>query len=543
MWKRSASPRHQKKGTTSGQNEQREPTMHSEGADNTTHVKFAPEPTKINQKDKRSQPSHYHNRRRHIERPAHSQRKVKSDKYAGSKHSGSTASKPSRLRQLAMLMMGSRKRPKRHSRMQSKGTATSRTTKTSRTTEESGTTKTSGTGEESEAAKPSRTTKASGETRTSRSGTTSAGAKVGQKPKVIGVVRPNVHKTVKTRTEPTRTGGTGKVHTTKGGFARERETAEGTERNRHGKKQSDQNAEVTDLVKLGGGTVWRGNHSKLGVVAFKRVIASDPREKKEAEKELRRSREVSGHPNIIQFHEGFNRTMESVPYVVSIFQYAAGGDLKGRIERKTLNEDNKKVVIRGSLKGLKHLHNMNLVHGNLTRQVELAPLRPTNILFLNPVDKDVVENDIKLTNFRLTERIPKDKSVVKVNSLCIEEHYMPPEGLDCDLSYALDVWTLGVTCYEMYNGLESFPIIKPHPNDKRSKDEVAQAILRLKEVWNQPGWSNYEQGLCTAKSLCQQMLDTKFASRISVEKALNHPPSLKRAKTCRSIQGAASKIT
>ncbi|EJD06441.1 kinase-like protein [Fomitiporia mediterranea MF3/22] len=265
--------------------------------------------------------------------------------------------------------------------------------------------------------------------------------------------RPKTNESADTWTTTSRT--TSTSQTRKHETARKQRSSRAANPSTNPEKQSNQRPKITNETKIGEGAfgeVWRANHSVYGIVAIKRMVVSDNEIRKMAEKELQLSREVSGHINIIKLRDGFSRTIDSVSNVILIFQFAPGGDLEGRIKRRTLYEADRIIVIKGSLNGLRHMHSLELVHGDI---------KPSNILLMGYENEDVIGSDVKLSDFGMTSRISKDRYAVSVSRLGGAVSYIAPEAWESNLTYGLDVWALGVTLYEMFNGLDSFPVTMP----------------------------------------------------------------------------------
>lgn len=178
------------------------------------------------------------------------------------------------------------------------------------------------------------------------------------------------------------------------------------------------------------------------------------------------SREIAAfsHPNIVRVYEMGQAEFddETVPYVA--MEYYPGGDLMGLIEaRKRLPEREAARLGAGVAKTLAHAHARDVVHEDV---------KPQNILMENACWA-------KLTDFNVVRALrPAD--------FFGTPRYVAPECLRGEVFPASDIYSLGVTLYQMVVGGTPFrggrrAVMRQHAEEQPTPPSGLSPISREME--------------------------------------------------------------
>ena len=171
------------------------------------------------------------------------------------------------------------------------------------------------------------------------------------------------------------------------------------------------------------------------------------------------------HPNICRYldieeMEKENAFGEKEVMQTCVMELLDGGNLHEYYAAHTTDEVLKKLLT-DVLKGLEYLHKNGIIHRDI---------KPANILIKESYDGPVA----KITDFgisKLSDSINHHSS----SALVVSIPYMAPEqlnvkryGIDEKIGYNLDLWSLGVTIYEIITGKVLF---------KNSESETSEQIM------------------------------------------------------------------
>jgi serine/threonine protein kinase len=151
---------------------------------------------------------------------------------------------------------------------------------------------------------------------------------------------------------------------------------------------------------------------------------------------------MTNHPNIVKvFGEG---SWEGGLYIA--MEFIRGVSLRQFIEQQSLSLKRCIDIILQVAYAIAHLHSHKVIHGDL---------KPENILMTEAGDVKVIDFGIA----RLQEEIKKEKK--KTAKVIGTPTYMSPEQKEdpSKLSFASDIYALGVIAYELISGKLSFGII------------------------------------------------------------------------------------
>ena len=175
------------------------------------------------------------------------------------------------------------------------------------------------------------------------------------------------------------------------------------------------------------------------------------------------------HPNICRYLdmeeiENKNPFGENEIIQVCVMELLDGGNI---LEYYKQNEDHQLLIklVRDILNGLAYLHRHGIIHRDI---------KPANILIKSALEGPVA----KITDFgisKATDNLSSNSS----SALVVSIPYMAPEqlnikkyGLDEKIASNLDLWSLGVTIYEIVTGKVLFK-----NSDKDSSEQVMANIM------------------------------------------------------------------
>lgn len=145
------------------------------------------------------------------------------------------------------------------------------------------------------------------------------------------------------------------------------------------------------------------------------------------------------HPNLIRM-ESVYETENSIYMILELFR---GGNLRSYISKNgPLNEQQAAIVLKAVLKGIKHCHDLNIIHRDI---------KPDNILFRS---SELRENNISVADFGLATFNSVDKYLFL---RCGTPGFVAPEIFQMKketdhYSFKVDIFSLGVTFFFMLFG-------------------------------------------------------------------------------------------
>jgi len=144
------------------------------------------------------------------------------------------------------------------------------------------------------------------------------------------------------------------------------------------------------------------------------------------------------HPNIVTLHDAF----QEGEYAYIVMEYVQGGTLEVLMNREGRQSlDLILKVMLGITDALRYTHEQGIVHRDI---------KPSNVLLTNDFSP-------RLADFGVAHFAQYSERLTAHNAIIGTPAYLPPEGYDN--SHVLpteDVWSLGVTLYELLTGALPF---------------------------------------------------------------------------------------
>lgn len=220
-------------------------------------------------------------------------------------------------------------------------------------------------------------------------------------------------------------------------------------------------------------------------------------------KEIDIMKTLQQSPNVVRYIEDGENDMSY--YIVQ--EWCRGGSLHDHLHLQSdegHNEKDVSRVTRSVLQTLCHLHNLDVVHGDV---------KPGNVLINSVYDNDL---DIRLCDFGNSLEV-RDACVVEVTSLIGTPEFMAPENLKSTYHKTSDVWSLGVMVYEMLCG--RLPFNDPLNVHNPSLPLLYKSILECKVCFREPLWMHVSD---EAKDFVLRCLQKDYQQRPSALECLEH---------------------
>ncbi|KAM4604511.1 myosin light chain kinase 2, skeletal/cardiac muscle, partial [Discoglossus pictus] len=275
---------------------------------------------------------------------------------------------------------------------------------------------------------------------------------------------------------------------------------------------------VTDLYDLkteealGGGRfgdvhICREKSSGLQLVA-KVIKIQTGQEKEMALNEVQVMNELD-HPNLVQMFDA----LETPDAMILFLEYVAAGELFERIidDSFELCEVDAMVYVRQICEGVFYMHQMYVLH---------LDLKPENIVCVSPIS-----HMVKIIDFGLARRYkPQEKLKVSFGT----PEFLSPEVVNYDVvSFATDMWSIGVITYMMVSGLSPFL----GDNDTETMNNVLSGDCGFNE-------ESFESVSGEAKDFISNLLVRDKSRRLSAAHCLRHPwlnDLARKAKLCNRL--------
>ncbi|KAJ3415418.1 spindle assembly checkpoint kinase [Chytridiales sp. JEL 0842] len=238
------------------------------------------------------------------------------------------------------------------------------------------------------------------------------------------------------------------------------------------------------------GRVYLAREKKSGyIVALKILFKAELIEGK-VEKQLRREIEIQSHlrhTNILRLYGYFYDAKR----VYLILEFAANGELYKELRKcQRFPEPRASQYIAQMADALGYLHKKHVIHRDI---------KPENLLL-------GMRGELKIADFGWSVHAPNTRR----QTLCGTLDYLPPEMVEGkDHNEAVDLWSLGILCYEFLVGVPPF---EDHTSYKATYRRIAKVDLHV------PDYVSPD-----AKDLITQLLQYNPDKRMPLRQVLSHP--------------------
>lgn len=196
------------------------------------------------------------------------------------------------------------------------------------------------------------------------------------------------------------------------------------------------------------GNVYLAREKKSKYIVALKVLFKSQLEKNNVEHQLRREIEIQSHlrhPHILRlFGYFYDKTR-----VYLILEYAPKGELYKELSKvERFDEKISSNYIRQLAQALKYCHSKKVIHRDI---------KPENLLL-------TLKGDLKIADFGWSVHAPSSRRT----TLCGTLDYLPPEMIEGKAhDEKVDLWSLGVLCYEFLVGKPPFEADGHHETYRR----------------------------------------------------------------------------
>lgn len=251
------------------------------------------------------------------------------------------------------------------------------------------------------------------------------------------------------------------------------------------------------------GNVYLAREKDSGYICALKVLFKSQLEKNGVEHQLRREIEIQSHlrhPNILRLFGYFYDDTR----VYLILEFAPKGELYKELKRRNyFDEETAATYMREITDALIYCHSKRVIHRDI---------KPENLLL-------GMQGELKIADFGWSVHAPSSRRA----TLCGTLDYLPPEMVEGKThDEKVDLWSLGVLCYEFLVGNPPF-------EDERGQNETYMRILKLDLQFPKhvsPG----------AEDLIRKLLRLKPADRLPLQEVLKHPWIINNQRPRRPLQ-------
>ena len=241
--------------------------------------------------------------------------------------------------------------------------------------------------------------------------------------------------------------------------------------------------------KFGNVYLAREKRSKYAIAL--KVLYKQQLQQSNVEHQLRREIEIQSHlrhPNILRLHGYFYDQTR----VFLILEHAARGELYKELTRLKWFDERRAASYIASLAGaLQYCHSKHVIHRDI---------KPENLLL-------GLRGELKIADFGWSVHAPNSRR----KTLCGTLDYLPPEMLTSEPhNNAVDIWSLGVLCYEFLFGRPPFEA----PGHSDTYKRITSVDLKF------PAHPPVSDG---AKDLIRRLLVKEPELRMPLSKVVEHP--------------------
>ncbi|XP_006881715.1 PREDICTED: aurora kinase A [Elephantulus edwardii] len=237
------------------------------------------------------------------------------------------------------------------------------------------------------------------------------------------------------------------------------------------------------------GNVYLAREKQSKFILALKVLFKAQLEKAGVEHQLRREVEIQSHlrhPNILRLYGYFHDATR----VYLILEYASLGTVYRELQKLSRFDEQKTATYITQLAGaLCYCHSKNVIHRDI---------KPENLLLSST-------GELKIADFGWSVHAPSSRRT----TLCGTLDYLPPEMIEGRMhDEKVDLWSLGVLCYEFLVG-------KP-PFETNTYQETYNRISRVEFTYP-------DSVTMGARDLISRLLRHNPSQRLTLREVLEHP--------------------
>ncbi|XP_073708379.1 aurora kinase A [Garra rufa] len=237
------------------------------------------------------------------------------------------------------------------------------------------------------------------------------------------------------------------------------------------------------------GSVYLARERQTKFILALKVLFKKQLEKAGVEHQLRREVEIQSHlrhPNILRLYGYFHDTAR----VYLILEFAPKGELYGELQRcGTFDDQRSATYIMELADALSYCHSKNVIHRDI---------KPENLLL-------GANGELKIADFGWSVHTPSSRR----STLCGTLDYLPPEMIEGKThDEKVDLWSLGVLCYEFLVGRPPF--------ETKSHEETYRKISRVEFTYP----AHVSEG---SRDLINRLLKHNPMHRLPIQGVMVHP--------------------
>lgn len=241
------------------------------------------------------------------------------------------------------------------------------------------------------------------------------------------------------------------------------------------------------------GRVYCVKHKKLGLIFALKVMSKEDLTSLKLEKNFKREVEIQSelyHKNITRLYSWFHDSKN----IYLILEFSLEGELYNTLKKfKRFDNSITSYYIFQITQALIYLHLKNIIHRDL---------KPENIMLS-------LDNCLKLSDFGWSAYAKNKRRL----TLCGTLDYLAPEMIESkDHDFGVDIWALGILCFELLVGKPPFEAI--------NRDITYEKIVRVDIKY--PSYLDPD-----AVDLISKLLVKDPAKRITLKDVLHHKWILK----------------
>merc|ERR1719507_34423 len=246
------------------------------------------------------------------------------------------------------------------------------------------------------------------------------------------------------------------------------------------------------------GNVYLAREKKSKYIVALKVLFKSQLQKAQVEHQLRREIEIQSHlrhKNVLRMFGYFYDETR----VYLILEYAPRGEMYKALQKQPdghFDEASTATYVGQLADALNYCHSKKVIHRDI---------KPENLLL------DLTGN-IKIADFGWSVHAPSSRRA----TMCGTLDYLPPEMVEGEYhDEKVDLWALGVLCYEFLGGRPPF--------ETDNHQETYKRILTVDIRWPH----HFSEG---ARDLISKLLRRKPNDRLLLTKVLEHPWIVQNAK-------------